>query len=870
VERVADDEAHGFPGFVPGPIEPYLLDLVQAAVVATDTKGTIILWNSFAETFYGWSREEVVGRPIREVIFGPGAPIPDELTDRVLSGEAWEGELLTSRRDGSVCQTLVSFSPVRDEAARAAGTLAICVDITARKEAEQRLYAQYAITRVLAESETLQEATPLLLQAVGETLDWPVGAIWRIDEANDVIRCVEVWAAPGTNVEEFLNLTKGTTLVRGRGLPGRVWESGEPVWIEDVVHDSNFPRAPAAYAVGLHVALGFPIVFGNKVVGVIEFFAGEIRRANQAVLDMMATVGSRIGQFIERKEAEEAVRASESRKAAILESALDCIISMDHRGRIIEWNPAAERVFGHSREDVLGRYLADLIVPPSLRDRHRRGLARYIATGETRILGRRLELPALRADGTEFPAELTITRVEAPGPPVFTGIVRDITDRLQAEAERERLLQAAQAEREAAERASERLTFLADVSSALGSSLDYRRTLRRVARLAIPRVADACVVYMVQEDGSIVRLAMEFAEPAHQALADRIAEFDIDPNAEVGVPKVLRTGRAELHRDADARLLAADVHDPEALLRLLDPMGITSWMCVPLMARGRILGAISFVSTRPDRRYGGDDLAFAEDLARRSALAIDNARLFEERTRIARSLQRSLLPPQLPEIPGLQVAARYRPAGLGNEVGGDFYDVFEIGSGRWGVAVGDVCGKGAEAAALTGLARYTIREAAAHDSRPSTVLGSLNQALLRHEELQLCTVAFGYLHPEDGRAVLTVSCGGHPLPLLLRADGRLDVAGEPGTILGVFEDPVVPDLDVRLGPGDAVVFYTDGVTDERTATEGFGEKRLRSLLRSCLGMGAEGIADVIDRAVMEFRAEEPRDDVAILVLRLSP
>jgi len=179
--------------------------------------------------------------------------------------------------------------------------------------------------------------------------------------------------------------------------------------------------------------------------------------------------------------------------------------------------------------------------------------------------------------------------------------------------------------------------------------------------------------------------------------------------------------------------------------------------------------------------------------------------------------------------------------------------------------VGDVCGKGAEAAALTGLARYTIRESAAHDARPRSVLTSLNQALLRHEELQLCTVAFGYLRLEDGRALLTVGCGGHPLPLLLRADGNPGVAGEAGTILGVFEDPDVPERDIELRPGDAVVFYTDGVTDERAAPGGLDEKRLRSLLRSCQGMRAEGIADVVDRAV-----EDPRDDVAVLVLRLSP
>ncbi|HEV8682209.1 MAG TPA: PAS domain S-box protein [Actinomycetota bacterium] len=868
--RVADEAQGRISGALSGAIEPLLLDLVQTAVVATDAGGSITHWNRFAETFYGWSRGEVEGRPFADVIFGPGLPIHVELVARVLSGKAWEGELPTRKRDGTIRQTFVSFSPIRDDAGQPAGTVAICVDITARKDAEQRLYAQYAITRVLAEAETLREATPRLLQTVGETLDWPVGAIWRVDQANDVIRCVDVWVAPGANVEEFVNLTRQTALPPGRGLPGRVWESGESLWIVDVVHDTNFPRAPAAYAVGLHGAFGFPITGRGEILGVIEFFAPETREPDERLLEMMAAVGSRIGQFIERREAEAAVRESEGRKAAILESALDCIVSMDHRGRIIEWNPAAEQTFGHVRDDVMGRPLVEVIIPPALRDRHRRGLARHVATGEARILGQRLELPALRGDGSEFPAELTITRVEASNPPMFTGVIRDITDRLRTEAERERLLEAEQAAREAAERATERLTFLADVSSALASSLDYRRTLPRVARLAIPRVADACLVYMLQEDGSIARLAMEHADPAHHAIGERAAEFRINPDAPEGVPKVLRTGRSELHPEADARLLAADADDPEGQARVLEPMGIASWMCVPLMARGRILGAVSFISRRAGRRYDGDDLAFAEDLARRAAMAIDNARLFEERTRIARSLQRSLLPPELPQIPGLEVAARYRPAGLGNEVGGDFYDLFEIGGGRWGVAVGDVCGKGAEAAALTGLARYTIREAAAHHDRPSKVLASLNQALLRHEELQLCTVAFAQLEPKNGKARLIVSCGGHPLPLLLRANGHLEPAGEPGTILGVFEDPDVADMDVELGPGDSVLFYTDGVTDERTATEGFGEKRLKSILRSCHGMGAEGIADVIDRAVMEFRPEDPRDDVALLVVRLAP
>jgi serine phosphatase RsbU (regulator of sigma subunit) len=288
---------------------------------------------------------------------------------------------------------------------------------------------------------------------------------------------------------------------------------------------------------------------------------------------------------------------------------------------------------------------------------------------------------------------------------------------------------------------------------------------------------------------------------------------------------------------------------------------------VPLLARGRILGVITLISTSKDRPYGPAEVELAEDLAGRAALAVDNARLYGERTRVARALQASLLPRELPAVPGFEVAARYHAAGEGNEVGGDFYDLFEVGE-RWGIVIGDVCGKGPEAAAVTGLARYTVRAAAARENTPSRVLATLNDALLQQRDDRIfCTVACLRVRPSAAGARATVACGGHPLPIVLRADGTLESAGRPGTLIGIFPDPELHDRVVDIAPGDAVVLFTDGITEEHAGGEIFGRHRLEAVIRASAGKSAEEIADRVEHAVVDFGPGPLRDDVAILVLR---
>jgi serine phosphatase RsbU (regulator of sigma subunit) len=257
----------------------------------------------------------------------------------------------------------------------------------------------------------------------------------------------------------------------------------------------------------------------------------------------------------------------------------------------------------------------------------------------------------------------------------------------------------------------------------------------------------------------------------------------------------------------------------------------------------------------------------AEEVAARAGSAVDNARLYQEHTYISKTLQKSLLPPHLPDIPGVDVEARYHAAGEGYEVGGDFFDLFETARGDWAIVIGDVCGKGADAAATTALARHTLRAAAMQARKPSRVLRTLNEAMLR-AETRFCTTAYVRLRPSEGSARATIACGGHPPPLVIRNGGRIEVAGKPGTLLGSFAEPALNENTVDLYSGDVLVLYTDGVTEARRDREIFGEERLFAVLEQAGGKRAKDIAASIEEAALEFQNGRARDDIAGVVLRI--
>lgn len=312
---------------------------------------------------------------------------------------------------------------------------------------------------------------------------------------------------------------------------------------------------------------------------------------------------------------------------------------------------------------------------------------------------------------------------------------------------------------------------------------------------------------------------------------------------------------------------------------LADGRLVRSWLAVPVRGRdGAVLGAV-YLGHHRAHAFSARQHELVGGLCSQLGVAMENAELFAERGRMVAALQKSLLPPLLPEIPGVDLAARYRPAGASNLVGGDFFDVFELADRCWGLILGDVSGFGAEAAALTGIARYTVRAIAGPGDQPSDVLAQLNEAMLRQGPAErFCTALYALASlpakaSEEGGAVkVRLANGGHPPALVLRDDESVERLDEgAGMLLGVFADPVFADEQVTLRPGDALVLYTDGVTEarDRHGTQ-FGEERLAAVLATCAGRSAGGIARRIELAALDHQGDQPSDDIAIVVLRARP
>jgi serine phosphatase RsbU (regulator of sigma subunit) len=409
--------------------------------------------------------------------------------------------------------------------------------------------------------------------------------------------------------------------------------------------------------------------------------------------------------------------------------------------------------------------------------------------------------------------------------------------------------------------------FLVRATETLMSSLDYQETLRNVAWLAVPEVADWCAVDLIDETGARQQVVAAHPDPAKLLLAERLREYEPERlHPDQGIGRVIRTGEAELYPEVTDEMLALGASDEEHL-RLLRELGFRSALVVPLSTRGRTLGVLTLVSAESLRRFDERDKDFAAQIAERAAIAVDNARLATARRDIAVTLQRSLLPDAVPAIPGWEVATMYRPAtGSGEvEVGGDFYDFFRTPAG-WLVLLGDVTGRGVEAAAMTSLVRHGARFLAKQEYRPSGILGRLDEALREQSGLSLCSALC--IRLGDGR--LLMSSAGHPPPLVVRDDGRVREIGGSGPILGGWENSIWEDREVLVGPDETLLMYTDGVTDTRGVNERFGAARLRRLLVENAGSPPERLLQTLQSVLEEFQIEGHADDTGAVALRAAP
>jgi PAS domain S-box-containing protein len=546
-------------------------------------------------------------------------------------------------------------------------------------------------------------------------------------------------------------------------------------------------------------------------------------------------VGMVVIEVTERRAAERALREQTDRYEALLHALSDAgegLVLLEADGRCVYANAAFEQLSGYTFPELASLdTVLDIVVEYDDMERRERVL-RQMAEGDVQP-GQPLTLR--RRDGAWIDLEVGGTPLEVEGRRQLVVVVRDVTERRRAETERERLLA--------------RAALLAEASELFDRSLDEEITLRHVAQLCVRDMAQTCVILLGEAPDRLRGIVVAARDEAREReLLSAIEEEPLEGSA-----------LAEALRGGGGRVTST----PAGL-------GTARSVIVPLRARGRAHGVL--VAGFDDLAAAGDGeaLALFEELARRAALALDNARLYAERDQVARTLQRSLLPSALPDVPGVELAGRYQAAGEGNEVGGDFYDCFAIRDDEWALVIGDVCGKGAEAATLTALARYTIRAAAQHTQEPRAVLGELNEALLRQQlGYRFCTVLYASLVPRDGRMSACLATGGHPLPLVLRADGTVETAGAPGSLVGILEDPDFTQTSVELGPGDALVLVTDGVTEATAADRRSGPHRLTALLGECAGAGAAAIAEAVEREAVASQGGKARDDVAVLVARVE-
>ncbi|HEX2377862.1 MAG TPA: SpoIIE family protein phosphatase [Gaiellales bacterium] len=859
------------------------------AVIAVDTGLRVAIWNPAAEKLFGIAADAAVGRSLLELVIPENRhALARQIGDRAAAGRAWQGEFDVRRGDGSPLRVHAAIGPLTDADGRAVGIVATALEAERADDADRgrRLELLVQTSEILAASVDAHAG----LQSVAR-----IAAAWLADlvvidllDADGRLERVAVAHAQPERAE----LAEGL-----RGYPPspdapdirRVLTEGRAEVVADLteaalrerVRDST--HLDIVQRLGVRSAMFVPLAARGRVLGVM-LLAGGSERAPFGPPDqaMAEDIARRVALALDGasllREAREAARVARSLQritdAALAHLELDdllpvvldrlhtelgtdsaAVLLTDVSGTTLEMRaalgfeqspellriPFGTGVAGRIAESVEPMVFDDLgpsdFVNASLRSAGVRSML-----GAPLRIGRRV-LGVVQVGSVER-RHFTDDEIE---------LIRLAAGRIALAVDHAHLYQAETLARG-------RLTLMAESSEVLGESLDYRSALAALARLLVPWLADWCLIEIAGDPAAGIAA---HADPAMIPAVEELAGLDDERAAS----RVARTGVAELATVAAPGWLAAP--GDAARLQTLERLGLRSAMVVPLRSRGRTHGVITLATSLSDRRYDESDLAFASELARRAATAVDTARLYQDRDQVARTLQRTLLPPTLPDIPFAEIAAIYHPAGAGSEIGGDFYDAFETGDGGWTIAIGDVCGKGAAAAAITGLARHTLRATAFREPSPRAILERLNRALLREvREESFCTVAAGRLTHHERGALLTASAGGHPAPLVIRNDGTVEDATLPGTLLGIYADVDVRDRETVLEPGESVVFYTDGVTEERRGGEQFGEERLRGLLASCAGLSATGIAERIERGVLEFQPVAPADDMAVVVVRI--
>jgi PAS domain S-box-containing protein len=679
------------------------------------------------------------------------------------------------------------------------------------------------------------------------------------------IRDVAVAATDDTIARDLETLRADYPLdPEGEHPVARVIRSGEPVLLSEMTDTllrsfaQGSKHAEFMIEHGYRSAAVAPLRARNRTLGTLSLLRlGDGIRYGKEDMDLACELARRAALAIDNARLYSDLRRTEQRLEAVLVNLAEAITVVDEQGHTVFANQAAADLLQVASPEELMSAEPGAIMP------------RFVVFDEQ---GRELDLeqmPGRRLFAGEHPEPLLVRNIVR-----ATGEERWIIVRASpvCDPETGQILYAVNVFENitAVKRVQLAESFMAGASRVLASSLDYGETLQRVARLTVPHLASWCAIDLLNEHGEIERVAVQHPDPAMIELAEQLnRDYRLSPDEPSGVPEVIRTGEARVYTDIHPDALAAYARDNKHL-ELLNAIGATAVILVPMIGAAGTIGAITLVSSGEDRRLSEDDLPLAERLARRAGTAVENARLYTERTRIARTLQKALLPESLPEIPGADVAARYCAAGELNEVGGDFYDVFDQGPNRWMLLIGDVCGKGPRAAGVTALARHTLRAAAMSEQSPAEMLATLHRALRRQPVgADLCTVCLVTMDPTIGGARLTVALAGHPPPMLIRADGEVSLVGDHGTLLGVLDPIDVGLARVDVEPGDTLLLYTDGLPDAGVAGAQLGETGMIELCRAAPRDNLEEMLEHIERGAVDHAEGSLRDDLALLAIRIA-
>jgi PAS domain S-box-containing protein len=531
-----------------------------------------------------------------------------------------------------------------------------------------------------------------------------------------------------------------------------------------------------------------------------------------------------------------------SRLAQVVLSTQDAVLSKDLAGIVTSWNPAAQRLYGYSPEEAIGEHISFLI-PADHANEEQEILAR-IRRGE-RV--ETYETERIRKDGARIDVSLTISPIEHTSRGIVGAsvIARDITDEM-----RRRRAQ----------------DFLVAATRGLETSLDFDRVARSIVETAVPELAEVCVLDFLRRDGWVGDSVVGAARPEVAATLEGIRrDAPLDPHGEHPVAQVLRAGRPMVWRDLTAPDVMEMVAQNEAHRRLIEGTRYRSAAVAPLVARGSTLGAISFLHAHTDLRYEADDLRLLGELADRTALALDNARLYEEREQIVQDLQRGLRPPEPPYVPDLDLAVVFDAFGEGMEIGGDIYDVVPVEDGCW-VMIGDVTGKGSAAAGVAVALRHSTRGLIRQIDEPSLLLGELNQILLEGSSLNdFATAILLRLRRESGRWRFELAAAGHPPAIHVAEGGPRQLGG--GTVLGAWADAPFPSHEGELQPGETLVLATDGWFETGPPDTHVGSEALAELAQSFRELDLAEMTECLRQDAIARSGGPLRDDLVLLAVR---